>query len=242
MVEFANEPKNWLLRVSKPTFPTPVPLKTVRSPDGKTETTGLLDYTVQELKRATPGAKVLRSDTDIINGDSNYVGMIALRFTLGTQRWLRQQAILQVNDQLYYILNLTTPAGKINPGDDEDKLPPDPSEKAAVAAFAAVVDSIKIIDRAPIKEDQNQRLFRTRSLFLYWTSQKFDAIKVDRQYYRILHDGKDVGYSYVLEMQNDSKAQPVLGDMDVNPKQRFDPKKLSGMCFVDRLELVLQSG
>ena len=230
VVEFVNEPKNWLLRVSKPTFPTPVPLKTIPNRNGKPETTGLLDYTVQELKRANPGAKLLRGDhDDIINVDSNYVGMIALRFSLGTQRWLRQQAILQVNDQLYYILNLTTPAGKINPGDDEDKLPPDPSEKAAVDAFAAVVDSIKIIDRAPIKEDQNQRLFRTRSLFLYWTSQKFDAIKLDRQFYRILHDGKDVGYSYVLEMQNDSKVPPVLGEMDVNPKLKFDPKKLSGV-------------
>lgn len=208
MVEFVNEPKSWLLRVSKPTFPSPVLLSTSRNKAG-VESTGLLEYTVQQLRIATPGAKILRQD--VINVESSSVGMIALRFTMGSQRWLRQQAIFQVNDRLYYILNLTTPAGKINTGDDEEKLPPDPSEKIAVETFTAMVDSIKLIDRGAIKDDQNQRLFRTRSLFLYWTPAKFDAVRVDKQYARIIQDGKDVGYRYVEEMPNDPKLSGVDG-------------------------------
>jgi hypothetical protein len=137
--------------------------------------------------------------------------MIAMRFTLGTQRWLRQQALYQVNDQLYYILNLTTPAGKVNAGDDEAALPPDPSERVAVETFNAMIDSIKLIDRTSIKEDQNQRLFRTRALFIYWTPAKFDSIKVERQYLRLIEEGKDVGYSYVEEMNNDAKLTGVSG-------------------------------
>jgi hypothetical protein len=206
IVEFNNEKTSWLLRVSKPTFPSPVPLTTVKDPKTGRETVGILDYTLQQIVTATPGAKVLRGrDHDVINVESNFVGMIAVRFTLGTQRWLRQQALVQGNDQLYYIFNLTTPAGKINPGDDEEKLPPDPLEISAVRTFNAMVDSIRVIDRTPIKEDQNQRLFRTRALFLYWTQKKFDAIKVEKQYLRILVDGKDAGYSYVEEMNNDPK-------------------------------------
>jgi hypothetical protein len=211
IVEFANDGKNWLLRVSRPTFPTPVPLSTTtaRPSENKPAQTGLLDYTVQQLQAANPGAKILRQD--VINVDSNYIGMIAMRFTLGTQRWLRQQALYQVNDQLYYILNLTTPAGKVNAGDDEAALPPDPSERVAVETFNAMIDSIKLIDRTSIKEDQNQRLFRTRALFIYWTPAKFDSIKVERQYLRLIEEGKDVGYSYVEEMNNDAKLTGVSG-------------------------------
>ena len=208
IVEFVNETKSWMLRVSKPTFPSPVPLSTGRNKAGL-ESTGLLEYTVQKLKDATPGAKMLRQD--VINVDSSYVGMIALRFTMGSQRWLSQQAIFQVNDRLYYILNLTTPAGKINTGDDEAKLAPDPSEKTAVDTFVSMVDSIKLIDRGAIKDDQNQRLFRTRSLFLYWTPAKFDAVRVEKQYARFIQDGKDVGYRYVEEMPNDPKLSGVDG-------------------------------
>ena len=210
VVEFSNDKKSWLLRVSKPTFPSPVPLTTYKDVKSNREIVGLLDYTVQQLQTATPGAVMLRKD--VINVEANSVGMLAMRFTLGTQRFLRQQAIVQGNEQLYYIFNLTTPAGNMASGEDASKLPPDPLEKAAVEAFVDMVDTIKVIDRAPIKEDQNQRLFRTRALFLYWTPAKFNAIKVDKQYLRFIQDGKDVGYSYVEEMNNEPRLSGVDGD------------------------------
>jgi len=84
IVEYINQEQGWLLRVTRATFPTPVQLKETRDKEGR-EVTGLLAYTVQQLKSSTPGAKVVRED--MINVDSNYVGMIALRFTLGTQKF-----------------------------------------------------------------------------------------------------------------------------------------------------------
>jgi hypothetical protein len=208
VAEYHDDARGWLLRVSKPTFPTPVPL-TEDKKDGK-ERAGLLETTVQKLKLATPGAQVLRQD--VINVDATYVGIIAMRFSVGTQRYLRQQAIVQANEQLYYIVTLTTGAGKLPAeGAAVDSLPPDPAEKLAVESFMALVDSIKLLDRAAIKEDQNQRLFRTRSLFLYWTAAKFDAIKIEKQYLRYVLDGKEVGYSYIEEMDNNPKLTGVDG-------------------------------
>jgi len=145
---------------------------------------------------------VLRSD--VINVESSYVGMIAVRFTIGAQRWLRQQAIVQGNEHLYYIFNLTSPAGKGEPGAD-------PVERAAVEAFTAMIDSVKLIDRSDIKREQDDRLFRTRNLFLYWTPQKFADLMVPKQYLRIIQEGKEVGYTYVEEMPNDPKLTGVDG-------------------------------
>jgi hypothetical protein len=141
----------------------------------------------------------------MINVGSNYVGIIQMRFTLGAQKWLRQQAMVQANEQLYYVLNLTTPAGKVAaPGKEDDpNAEPDPLEKQAVEVFNAMVDSVVVIDRSGIKEDQNQRLFRTRALFIYWTPERFAEILMGKQYFRIQRDGKDVGYTFVEEALED---------------------------------------
>jgi hypothetical protein len=206
IVEYVNEPQNRLLRVSRPTFPTPVPLLSKKDTAGKVLQQGLLDYTIDQLKIAYPGAKFLRQPDDIINVGPHFVGLIAMRFTLGSQKWLRQQAMFQVNEQLYYVLNLTTPAGNVAPNlkpGEEDNTPPDPLEKQAVETFSALVDSVKILDRTEIKEDQNNRLFRTRALFLNWTPQKLSDALLGKQYFRILRDGKDVGYTYVEEAVED---------------------------------------
>ncbi len=210
IVEYLNEDNRWLLRVSRATFPTPVQLMGTRK-DGQ-DVPGLLEYTVGQLKKATPGAKVVRED--LINVDSNYVGMIALRFTLGTQKFLRQHAMLQVNDQLYYIFNFTTPAGNVpanpQPGAEDALDAADPSEKQAVDTFTAMIDSIKLLDRTVIKDDQNQRLYRTRHLFMFWTEKKFASILIPKQYFRIIQDGRDVGYTY-LEESLESQDMSGLG-------------------------------
>jgi hypothetical protein len=210
IVEYNNDDQGWLLRVTRPSFPKPFPLIAARDKNGN-ETQGLLDYTVDQLKLATPGAKFLRQD--LINVGPNYVGIIQLRFVLGSQRYLRQQAIVQANEQLYYIFNLTTPAGKIPAAgaDTGANDAADPSEKAAVETFNAMVDSIKVLDRTDIKEGQDQRLYRTRSLFLYWTPQKFADVMIPRQYLRVIQNGKDVGYTYYEELPNDPRLTGVDG-------------------------------
>src|SRR6185503_4655114 len=59
-----------------------------------------------------------------------------------------------------------------------------------------------IMDRTKIKEDQVQRLFRTRALFADWNTAGGKRIKdaiVPEQWLRLMRDGKDIGYSYVVE-------------------------------------------
>lgn len=129
IVEFRDDARGWLLRVTKATFPTPVPLKNTIDKVTRKETIGLLNSTLDQLKKSTPGAQILRGQgDDIINVDANYVGIVALRFSVGTQRYLRQQALVQANEQLYYIINLTVRAGKLPAeGADAESLPPDPA-------------------------------------------------------------------------------------------------------------------
>jgi hypothetical protein len=201
IVEYADDDRSWLLRVSRPTFPSPVPLISRMDATGK-PTVGLLDFTVSELQRAQPGAKMLRQD--MINVGSNYVGIIQMRFTLGAQKWLRQQAMVQANEQLYYVFNLTTPAGKVIAGKEDDpNAEPDPLEKQAVEVFNALVDSVVVIDRSKIKEDQNDRLYKSRALFTYWTPARFADILLGKQYFRIQRDGRDVGYTFIEEALED---------------------------------------
>jgi hypothetical protein len=186
VANYSDDSRKWVLRVTEATFPNPVELKDTKDKDQHT-VQGLLDYTVTQLKDAEPGCEILRND--IVNAGPYFVGMIALRYVQSGQTWLRQQALLEVNNQLYYIFNFVTPGA----GGEQ-------TDKEAVETFSSLIDTIKVLDRSQIKEDQNQRLYRTRSLFLYWNKQKFAGIIVPKQYFRILKNGKDIGYTYTEEM------------------------------------------
>jgi hypothetical protein len=48
-------------------------------------------------------------------------------------------------------------------------------------------------------EEQSQRLFRTRALFVNLNEQKLRGAIVPEQWMRLIRDGKDIGYSYVVE-------------------------------------------
>ena len=211
VAEFVDDANGWTVKLTKPTFPEPVPLTTEKSVDGKFVKTGLLDFTVDELLAQNPSAKMpLRKD--VINVDNYYVGMIALCYTKDLRRVLRQQAIVQANDQLYYLLVMTSPAGSLDAEENNDKLQADPKVQEAIKSFVAMVDSVKILDRAPIKEDQNQRLFRTRSLMLLWKNpKKFESMRIEKQYVRYVQDGTDVGYSFFEELLNESRLSNVEG-------------------------------
>jgi hypothetical protein len=189
IVEYVNEDKNWSLRVSRLSLERPTPLTAMRDPKDNHEVQGLLENTIAQIRSDIPTAEIVRQD--VTNVSENFVGLIILRYALGAQHWLRQQAILQANDQLYYVFNFTTPAG----AQREDE-----SERVASATFSAIIDSIKLIDRTPIKEDQNARLYRTRALLMEWTDKKLTSVLVPRQYLRLTRNGKDIGWTYVEEM------------------------------------------
>jgi hypothetical protein len=58
---------------------------------------------------------------------------------------------------------------------------------------------VRLLDRSGIKQDQNERLFRTRALFVHFTPERIRRSVVDEQWLRIIRDGEEIGYSYVVE-------------------------------------------
>lgn len=185
---FVDQNRGWVLKAGMKTPQHPLPLfKTGNR-------SGLVDLTLLQLKEAYPGLTVLRQDQIVLPGGP--VGMLAVRYSTGMTRILGQYAILQVDERLFYVLSLTTPG--VEPPEETPESA-DPGEAEAVAAFSDVVDSVRLLDRTFLKEDQDQRLFRTRTLFAGWDPERVRQALVREQWLRILRDGKDVGYSFIAE-------------------------------------------
>jgi hypothetical protein len=200
IVRFVNEQRKWDLVASKSSSAEPMPLTAADDPSGRTKM-GLLEVIAARLKQVNPGIEIVRQDK--INLGENDAAMLAARFTAGTQRRLIQQAIIQANDQLYYTLTMTSPASATEKGADST----DAGETLAVNAFKQVLDSVKLLDRGVIKEDQNERLFRTRALFVNLTPERLKKALIHEQWMRVIRDGKDVGYTYTVEEPDSAAGQ-----------------------------------
>jgi hypothetical protein len=210
VVEYVNDDKHWLLKVTRARLSKAMPLVSSKDKTGA-QTVGLLDYTVQDVLQTNPKAEVLRQD--VINVGEHNVGVMVVRLGLGTERFLRQQAIFQVDEQLYYVFNLTSPASK--QGRPEDN----PQERDAAESFKAMLDTIQPLNRAWIRQDQTNRLYRTRALFTDWSEKGGKRLRdavVPQQWLRIVQNGKDIGYSYVAEEYVEGK------DVKNNPSRAFD--------------------
>jgi hypothetical protein len=207
IVRYADEHRGWVFDATRTSFDRKIDLSNQGNPGAPA---GLLEITRDELKANAPGAEIVRED--VINVGDYTVAMLAARFTVGLTRVLSQQAIVRSDDRLYYTLSLTTPAARQR--DDGTTPDNDPGEARAVEAFRASVDTVALLDRTPVLDDQRERLFRTRALFVNLTPDKMlkpisvmDIAETNpktrqdgkgEQYLRILQDGKDVGYTYVL--------------------------------------------
>jgi hypothetical protein len=202
IVRYVYEKDNAVLTVTSATLKGPVPLTSDMSPTGSP---GMLERAITEIKRANPAAQIMRQDTTTL-GD-NATGMVAARYTVGTNSYLNQQAIVQASDRLYYTITYLTPGAKPNTPDDA---PIDPHEQAAVATFSAVLDSVKILDRSKIKLDQDQRLYRTRAFFVNLSRAKLEKCLIPQQWMRILKNGKDVGYLYIIEEKTTLGGFPAV--------------------------------
>jgi hypothetical protein len=175
---------------------------------------GLMEMTLANLKRTLPAAKVLREDlTSLPNGDQsieNNVGLLTIRYTAAGQRRLAQQALIEGNDRVFYVLTLTSP-GKLDDSAGAD----DPRETDAVNTFRQVLDSVTLLDRAAIRREQEDRLYCTRSLFVNFTPNRLKAALIPEQWLRVTRDGKDVGYTYICEQQ--AGGIPHIGHKDDAP-------------------------
>lgn len=208
VVEYVNDDKRWLLKVTRARLSKPMPLQTVKK-GAAGDQIGLLEYTVQDVLKTSPTAEVLRQE--VVNVGEHGVGIAILRLSVGGERYLRQQAIFQGDEQLYYVFNFTSPATKQGQ--------PNAAEQEAAGAFKAMLDTIQMLDRSWIKTDQTNRLYRTRALFIDWGDKNGRRVRdaiVPEQWLRIVQNGKDIGYSYVAEEFVDGK------DVKANPTRPFD--------------------
>ncbi|HEX4124724.1 MAG TPA: hypothetical protein VHY37_08365 [Tepidisphaeraceae bacterium] len=217
LAEFDDPGRRWELKVAMVVRDTPTVLTTnpTLNPNGAVApttnpstrpavagqpTNGLMEKTLELLKRTLPEAKVLREDlTSLPNGNTaieNNVGLLTIRYTVAGQRRLAQQALIQASDRVFYVLTLTSPGKpeESSPGDD-------PREVDAVNTFRHVLDSVTLLDRAAIRREQENRLYCTRTLFVNLTPERLKAALIPEQWLRVIHDGKDVGYTYICEQQ-----------------------------------------
>jgi hypothetical protein len=220
IARFVNEQRKWELVVTRATSGQPLPL-TGLAPGAHAAPTqrsvppgdnivgtgpnspepgkfGLLEVLSARLKQQHPRIEIVRQDT--VTMPEFEAGMIAARFTAQGERKLLQQTMIQANDQLYYLLTMTSPASKEAEGGDGA----DPAELAAVEAFSRMLDSVKLLDRGAVKDDQNERLFRTRALFVNLTPARIRAALIPEQWMRLVLNGKDIGYTYIVEEPDDT--------------------------------------
>ena len=175
-----------------------------------------------QMPSDTPG-KLLRTELVPING---YDGAIlASRFREGGAAFLMQQAIVRRTDKHYYVFSYTTP---LTSGTGDAKGNPDvendPAANRALETFAGIVDSVQVIDQEQVANDQADRLVRTRSLLLNWTAPRLRAAIVGESWLRLIKDGKDIGYTYIVEeLAND------VPRADRKKTDHVDPAKALGV-------------
>jgi hypothetical protein len=209
IARFTNEKSGWEVICTRNSSDRPMPLagRAVGQPLATTRNAskaeaekvvelnkvGLLDVVAARLKQTNPGIEIVRQDVEDLGEQK--AGLLVARASGVGQRKLFQQAIIQANDQLYYTLTLTTPAAKDAKGADSE----DAGEKIAAETFKQMLETVKLLDRGPVKDDQNQRLYRTRALFTTFTPKKLHDTLIPEQWMRLIHEGKDIGYTYVVE-------------------------------------------
>ena len=196
VVKYASPEDKWTLTVSRKYIEKPARLYSVDDPATKADEArtnpGLADEMVRQLRLNDSNSQILRNDK--INVGPLDAAMVVSRSVIGRQATLRQQLILQKNEQLFYFFDFSTPSTWI-PADKEEE---DPAERAAVEIFDAVIESTQVLGYEDIQADVDERKFRLRSL-LVGIDKRIRAAATPEQHYRVLKDGKDIGWTYITE-------------------------------------------
>ena len=139
---------------------------------------------------------------------------------------------MQGSDELYYSVDLISLARA-----DADTGGENPEERAAADAFNQVIDSVQLLDRSAIYQDQADRLIRTRGLLANWTP-AFLSLRLNGQgYYRLVRDGQDIGYVYDVEAYDDGAGR-IGGVPVVRILQRSDSQPTPGTVVDAQSRLV----
>jgi hypothetical protein len=194
ILRFAQDQKKWALVFDKAELPAPIPLRDTRTAAG-VDQPGYLTAAVNLIRSTDQTADILR--TDVLDTGDLRIGLIVAHVQIQGKHSLMQQALIEITPRLYYSIVMHAPA----PDKDLDKSP-DVVEAAKV--FKAIVDSIEPVDLSAVRQDQDERLFRTRALFVNWTRKALLAALRPEQMLRFRRqndDGKweEIGYAYAVE-------------------------------------------
>lgn len=191
IVEYVNEENQIVLKVGTLQLREARPLGDWKDPRG-TKRAGLLEETANAFVQQNPTAQVLRREI----GDANGLpaGLAAYRYNQQTRKLFRQDAVIPLTDTYCYSFTMISPGAKESDGGI------DPKEKLAADIFREVLDTVKLYDRSDIAKDQEARMARSTALLeKLKAAGKLEKPLQGEQWYRLLHDGKDIGYTYVVE-------------------------------------------
>jgi len=232
VAEFDDPDRHWELTVTTLSLPRPVPLSQYKDQFGDTHD-GLLDLTVSQLQQQPSAVIVMQDMIHVGTNGRIAAGTLVARCSQNGQRRLIQQALVAVNDKSYYIVELNTPARA-----DENATGDDPGERLAGDTFNQVLDSIDILDRSAIRQDQMDRLFRTRGLLANWTADFLQSKMIPQQYFRLLRDGKDVGYIFEVDEYDDGVGR-IGGAPIVRISMRNDSTPKTGTVIDEQSRLIV---
>lgn len=197
LVRFVGEKKNWELLASQGVVSESMPLSSgdAVAADGPVKS-GLLEQASQELKSIFPAADITEQKVIKVGPSKSLeVGLLSARMSADLKPIYSQQAIIKAGERRYFTISLTTPSA--DPKAENSNA--DALDKDAITAFKAAIDTLDVMDLRDVKADQDQRLFSTRALFVNLTPDRLKKALIPEQWFRIIQNGKDVGYSYVIE-------------------------------------------
>jgi hypothetical protein len=197
VIQFRVEQKSWIIKVSRILFDNKTPLDVYKDTYGEKQD-GLLQVTIDHLQREISTGTVTRNE--VIEIGELKAGMLAIRYVPADQKpRLLQQAIIEspfYPNRMYYVVEMTSPgASKASVASGQE----DPAEREAFDAFTDMLDTVRIMNLSKIFDDQRDRLVRTRALFYNWNLNRLRAALVPEQWFRLIQDGKDMGYVYEVQ-------------------------------------------
>ena len=229
--------KEWRFELRRVNLDRPVPLRPKDLPEGGQQP-GLLQISVNELQGRVNGDVLRVGLAPLPDADA---GRFAVRYSLGPSTLLRQDAIIRASDTLYYRMHLVSPA----PQGEADEIGNDPRVAEAVAAFNDAFNSFRLIDQSGLREEQEERLLRTRAMLVNLKPRgRLGAAAAGEQWWIVKNNGSPVGFARVIEESANQLPIEVIKAFE-SPEARpgaAEPVLAEGVRVGVRLRLRTEEG
>jgi hypothetical protein len=196
VLERVDEQKQWMFKVSQIALGRPMPLRPYQDPETGQQQDGLLALTLAQRRQSLGDIQVLRQEFMPLpslgpGAAVGEAGVLAYRSSTGKTPTLTQEALVRSSERVYFLIEYVTQAGSGAGGAA--------AAQTATTTFNQILNSVRLMDRVAVRLDQEQRLFETRSLYVNLSADRLKKAIVAEQWLRLLRDGKDIGYTYVVQ-------------------------------------------